>query len=328
MPNTNNPKGIWMQAAANAASGAFGIGVSRLGAKYDRKQQLKTQKAMMDQQMPYEIEMMNQQRMSDMKMWEDTGYEAQIEQMEKAGLNPGLLYGMGGGGGQTTGHGAPGMTAPNAGYVDTTGMGMQMGMAMARQAAEIENIKATTQKTRTETEAIPVNVDKTKAETKSITQGIENQKAAEQLIKIQQNIAQMQFNLAEQSMDDVLKKIHAESNTAIDNAKIVLNERDISDATKQEKIKIIQTELANKVLEGTLKNAQIFKTGMESAELKTKMNTMIQQLMINWDQLSIEQKRAEIQQSLSEFQQDPMSNAAKQISGFVQEAFDGIFKKR
>ena len=34
---------IWAQAGANAANTALGIGMSRLGANYDRKQQLKTQ---------------------------------------------------------------------------------------------------------------------------------------------------------------------------------------------------------------------------------------------------------------------------------------------
>lgn len=38
-----------------------------------------------------------------MEMWEKTGYGATKEQMQKAGLNPALLYGMGSPGGQTTG---------------------------------------------------------------------------------------------------------------------------------------------------------------------------------------------------------------------------------
>jgi hypothetical protein len=38
-----------------------------------------------------------------MDMWNKTNYGAQVAQMEKAGLNPALMYGMGGGGGTTAG---------------------------------------------------------------------------------------------------------------------------------------------------------------------------------------------------------------------------------
>ena len=36
-------------------------------------------------------------------MWRDTNYAAQKEEMKKAGLSPGMMYGMGGTGGATTG---------------------------------------------------------------------------------------------------------------------------------------------------------------------------------------------------------------------------------
>ena len=38
-----------------------------------------------------------------LEMWRNTSYSAQMEQMKKAGINPGLMYGMGGGGGQSVG---------------------------------------------------------------------------------------------------------------------------------------------------------------------------------------------------------------------------------
>ncbi len=39
-----------------------------------------------------------------MDMWNKTNYGAQLEHMKDAGLNPALMYGMGGGGGTTTGN--------------------------------------------------------------------------------------------------------------------------------------------------------------------------------------------------------------------------------
>ena len=67
-------------------------------------------------------------------MWEDTNYAAQVEQLKKAGLSVGLMYGKGGAGGATTGAGATGVSAPTA----PTGMGLQGGSQLAAQVANIE----------------------------------------------------------------------------------------------------------------------------------------------------------------------------------------------
>ena len=44
----------WIQAGAQAAGSSTALGMQRLGANYDRKQQLKTQEAMMGLQMKYD----------------------------------------------------------------------------------------------------------------------------------------------------------------------------------------------------------------------------------------------------------------------------------
>ena len=55
------------------------------------KRQVEAQKQLTDYNMKKQLE-----------LWEATGYEAQKKQIEKAGLNPGILYGRSGAGGQTT----------------------------------------------------------------------------------------------------------------------------------------------------------------------------------------------------------------------------------
>lgn len=61
----------------------------------------------------------NQQKLNEqgrriqMQMWKDTNYPAQIKMLEEAGLNPGLLYGMGGAGGATTGSQGGGSASAN-----------------------------------------------------------------------------------------------------------------------------------------------------------------------------------------------------------------------
>ena len=83
---------------------------------------------------------MEEQRKIQMQMWKDTNYAAQVEEMKKAGLSIGLMYGKGGAGGATTGAGATGVSAPTA----PSGMGMIGGSQLAAQIANIELTKAQT----------------------------------------------------------------------------------------------------------------------------------------------------------------------------------------
>lgn len=84
------------------------------------------------------------------KMWDDTNYSAQIEHMEKAGINPALLYGMSGGGGVTTGSASAQQPSGKAERTDQMGMGLQMGMAMEQQKAQIEVLESQAEKNRAE----------------------------------------------------------------------------------------------------------------------------------------------------------------------------------
>jgi hypothetical protein len=89
-----------------------------------------------------------------MKMWEATNYAAQRKQMEKAGLNVGLMYGKGGGGGATTAAN-PGnvsgqkidMTSGNA----LQGMGMMLQAKQTEAQANLANAQADEIRSRTPT---------------------------------------------------------------------------------------------------------------------------------------------------------------------------------
>lgn len=74
-------------------------------------------------------------------LWQRTNYGAQMKELSKAGLNPGLLYGMGGGGGGTTGGGG-GM--PSGGQA-AQGMDIKGAVELALLNAQRENIEADTE---------------------------------------------------------------------------------------------------------------------------------------------------------------------------------------
>lgn len=131
------------QLGSQAAGGVMGLG---LGALNDNRQ-LKQQGRLLSQQQKFDREQMQYQNELQFDMWNKTNYSAQVEQMKKAGLNPALLYGMGGGGGTTTGQANAGVHAAAA----PSGGGEIMGMLQMRtQEASIKLMEAQAEKAKAE----------------------------------------------------------------------------------------------------------------------------------------------------------------------------------
>lgn len=104
---------------------AAGVGMGLLLEGHNDRRQLRQEKALQEQQIYGAQKLTDYQYKKQLEMWEATNYAAQVEQLEKAGLNAGLLYGMSGGGGATTGSGGGG--APSKGNAPAGG-GEVMGM--------------------------------------------------------------------------------------------------------------------------------------------------------------------------------------------------------
>jgi hypothetical protein len=137
---------FWNTIGANAISGGMGM----LMSKWNDQRQLKQQQALNDMQLASNKSMSDYQYNKQLEMWNATNYPAQMEQLKKAGLNAGLLYGQSGGGGTTTGGGAASVNAANA----PSGGGEVMGMMsnnIALQQAQIRLINAQADKLNSET---------------------------------------------------------------------------------------------------------------------------------------------------------------------------------
>ena len=106
--------GMLAEAGVQTATNAAQTGLGMLLSGWNDRRQLKQQQKLQDQQIAGNKELLEAQRLKEMQMWEDTNYSAQKEQMRKAGLNPALMYGMGGGGGTTVGGGGGAVSAGEA----------------------------------------------------------------------------------------------------------------------------------------------------------------------------------------------------------------------
>ncbi len=118
-----------------AGGGLIGGLTSGILGMIGARQQFNQQKQLMGLQAQYneQAAQANQQRAKE--LWDYTSYENQRKHMEAAGLNPALMYGMGGAaGGTTAGAGAAGGSglgqAPAYGQIlqNATGMGLQAAM--------------------------------------------------------------------------------------------------------------------------------------------------------------------------------------------------------
>lgn len=109
-------------------------------------------------------------RLEQMQMWRDTNYSAQMNEMKKAGLNPNLMYGMGGGGGVTAQ-----VNAGQTGRGTSTPMDMSAVNNALEMAADIELKRAAAEKTKAETAEVEArtpthakSIEKTDAEIQEI----------------------------------------------------------------------------------------------------------------------------------------------------------------
>lgn len=310
----SNSSILWQQAAANAANTAMGIGVSRIGANYDRKQQLKTQEAMMGMQLRYNKEWLDYENQQNLELYSP---EAEKKRLKEAGLNPGLMYGMSGPGATTMASGG-GMGAPTAGVINTTPqMGMGINVAEMQLAkAQIENIKANTNKTNVEAGKIGgVDTELANQQIQNLIQNVKSEKAKQALTEIQTKLTNYDANFLEQTMDDRIKTVHANYNEAMGRAKSAEAEGEISYGTMQEAMQAIRTDATNKILESALIEAQTANTQQSTEESKQRVQQSKEQIN-KWAQ--------EISQEWSSLDRQERELKLKTFEAEIRAAFPGI----
>lgn len=288
---------LGLQLGGQAASQLISGGIGQIYGKMDDRRQYKLQEKLQQLGISGEQQMVDYNYAKQLQMWKDTNYSAQMEQLEKAGLNPGLIYGMSGGGGTTTGHATGGTGQAQAGRgAGAAGMGIHSIAELALLNAQKENIEADTKKKEVETtKTAGVDTKLTETQTQSLAQGIENAKAQQKLTEIQQQIAQLDVDFLKDSFQNRLSQININLSKSVEEVRILENEKIISEATVNTKIGLIKLEYANKVLEGYLTKAKTENVNQDTIESITRLKMMIQQNMREWDKLSLQQRQQNIE---------------------------------
>lgn len=228
--------GAVLDAGLGVAQNLINTGMGLALEKHNDKRQLKQQGKLQDLALRGNAIGLEQLRQKEMRMWEDTSYAAQVEQLSKAGLNPALMYGMGGGGGQSTGGGGTGGSQASAPAGGAEIMGMMLGKA------QIDLIKAQT--------------DKTKAEIPNVALTGKNIEADTALKEMDWDIKAIEKEIAGETQN--AQKAIIFSNLRTITAQMHIAERDqkVSAETAQAAIEQAKTEAAGALIKNQLIEAQ------------------------------------------------------------------------
>lgn len=269
---------------AGAVGQVLGMGIGMATAGWQDRRQLRQQGKLQKQQIEGSKQMMDYQQQKQLEMWEKTGYGAQMQQLREAGLNPGLIYGMGGAGGQTIGS----QTGSVSGATAPTGAGeMGMGMQLMLQAQLLQAQKELLQSQKNKTDAETQNLGVQTGYTQQLT---DNARWDYQLKQIQNRIGQADAYIKEQTIDDLVQQVKAEAAIAVQHKIQELNKTDIALATKQEQIDLVKQEYANRVIEGLLLKANVDLTEGRTAMLSIEARKIFSDMARDWQHLRIEEQ--------------------------------------
>lgn len=321
--------GKMVDAALAGIPGLIGMGIGAIGqrkrdARQD-KRQLAQQQKLMNMQIQGQMSMADYMNKKQMELWNQTNYGAQVEHLKEAGLNPALMYGMGGGGGATAaasgGSVTGGQATVNNGEIAAmAGMGIQASMTKA----QIELIKAQTQKTEAEA-AKTAGVDTALAQSQinSLNQGVENQKAQKELTEIQTDIGRIEEYVKSKTQNAAVAIIMTELREATARMNIMENEKLISDETRDEKIKIIESELVGMGLRNILTKAGITKTEAEIKQIYANIDKISQELAMGWQSLSLDERNTKVAEMLGEWNTSLTKEGLSAITSIVGELIQG-----
>lgn len=301
MGKENQALGPVAAAGLDIGQGIVETGLGMALGNYNDRRQLKQQRKLQNLQLEGMRASTDYQAMKEYEMWLKTGYTGQMEQLKKAGLNPGLLYGMGGAGGQSMG--GSGGTPSGASAPQGAAISMEIGM----QNAQRKLIEAQTENIQADTANKPLEGKKIEAGTLNLIAGTETEKVKKELGEIQVNIAQIEEDIKGATANAAKASIFTALREATERLQILTNEKEISDATQEEKIKMIRTELAGMYARNELTRAQTGKTKADTEQLA-------KQIALEYDKLANEKEKTKLQEKLTEFE----TSFGKQASAILQ----------
>lgn len=273
---------------------------------HNDRRQLKQQGKLQAQQIEGQKQMTDYNMSKQLQMWKDTNYSAQTKEMEKAGLNPGLAYGMSGGGGATVGSAngsVSGAQAPSGGgeVLAANQLGLQSRAQTRLLEAQANNLDAdTAAKQADATKKGGVDTENVKADTKLKGVQEENTRLDSEIKRVAGSVSRQTINEQMKHWENLVKQEEANIKTSNLNNKF-------SEETMDKRIEEVRVKVAGEILKNALTWAETKGTNAKTKEIFSVIanneqirNHLIQDLWINRDKLSIEKQKVIIQKWLAD----------------------------
>lgn len=230
----------------------IGAGIGLAGSILGRKQQNEDQREMMELQAKLNQQQAQYNQGLAKDMWNYTSFPNQVKKMKDAGLNPALIYGMGGQGGSSSGAGqASGVGLSDAKGMQT-GIAIQgMGLELANLASQIELNKSQAEKNKAEAEKTAgVDTQVQQATMENLITQTENEKVKKGLIYADTRFKDALEEVTRAKVDEVgwnVKNLMKSLELADRNIRATDLDNELKDRTMEANVK-----QANEILKNTM----------------------------------------------------------------------------
>lgn len=271
----------------SAANSIFDIGNSR-------DKQLEQQQKLTDIQKNANAELMAKSYEQQRNMYDYTFSKntpaAQVARLKEAGLNPALMYGIGGQGGATAGGGGAavsGSQASSATDWEANRIAQQgMGLQLAKLRSEIDVNKSVAnannadaeKKSGVDTEMGHTTIQKLIAETA-------NEKVKNELLDIEKSIQQRNYGVLGEQLE------------------MLARSNEIGEETKKDMIMTIRQQAIGSMLENSAKRAGIELTMQQANAVSESIQQKWEEIKVQWKNADTNEKNAMIKEAEVRFEQ-------------------------
>lgn len=317
------------QAAGQAGGSAMGMVDELLLGNRRRKKQIEQQKKLTDIQVAANKDLAIHNKELEFDLWNKTNYEAQIQHMKNAGLNPALMYGQAGGGVTgTAGQSASGSQASSESeMMNAATQRMGMGLQLAMQKAQIKNIEADTKQKEAEAEkTATVDTELTRMSIKDITATINNKEVQREGLLLENNLKILEYAVMYDTSQDRANEIKYRAESAKQSLLELQRSNEIGEETKQQVIDSYRLKLQDLAAEIILKEASTQVNKEQAKKIIQDISNSIQDLKLKGEQVNLQTIETETKRMYPNLSQSG-GRLIQAMTGLMNNALAPIDKK-